>query len=167
MNNYLKMDADQLSRDIDALIDEYPELADDEQLRADMLEGSTELHNIVAKALEQSQRSGEVVKGIADRQSELAERKKRYGRKQEAMRGLIFKIMERADLPKIELDEATISVRAGVPKVEYTGDPLPDEFTRTEVKPDAAKIKNALKEGQAVPGAMLSNAQPSLTVRIK
>lgn len=167
MNQYLKMDVDQLTRDIDQLVLEYPELADDEQLRKDMLEGETDLHSVIAKALEQSQRAGETVGGIADRQKDLAERKKRYSNKKDALRGWVFKIMQRADLPKLELPQATLSIRAGVQRVEYSGDDIPVDFTKTEIKPDAMKIKTALKEGKTVVGAFLSNAQPTLSVRIK
>ncbi len=37
------IDIARLSREIEAIIAEYPELADDEQLRADMLEGERAL----------------------------------------------------------------------------------------------------------------------------
>ena len=167
MTDYLHLDAAQLAREIDQLVLEYPELADDEQLRADMLEGETHINSVVSRAFEQSEQAGESVAGIAERQKALADRKARYSRKKAALRGLIFKIMERADLPKIELPHATFSMRKGVQKVEYNGAEIPAAFTKPTVAPDAAKIKAALKEGRDVPGATLSNAQPTLSVRVK
>ena len=42
-DRYLRMDAGRLILDIDALTRAYPELEDDDQLRADVIEGSTNI----------------------------------------------------------------------------------------------------------------------------
>lgn len=97
---------------------------------------------------------------------EMSERRDRYGRQQEAARDGIFRIMQAAELTKLELPEATLSVRPGAVRVVITDEAdLPDSFVRVKREADKAAIKDALKAGQFVPGAALSNGGPTLHVR--
>jgi hypothetical protein len=74
--------------------------------------------------------------------------------------------MMAADLSKVPLPEATLSLRPGPPKVVIGAEnEIPAEYFRHEIKPNISAIKDALKAGKTVPGASLSNGAPSLTVR--
>jgi len=75
--------------------------------------------------------------------------------------------MEATELRKMELPEATLSIRSVAPSVIITDEEnLPDIACKFERKPDKAKIKELLASGW-VAGATLSNGTKSLTIRIK
>jgi hypothetical protein len=84
------------------------------------------------------------------------------------MRNLMLRLLQAAHLKKLEMPEATLSVRLGVPRVVIVDETeIPDEFCRIKKEPDKTKIKAALSEFKPVPGATLSNAEDGLTVRVK
>lgn len=147
-----------------------PEAWDDgeETLLLDMLEAETDLQEFAAVIVDRMREASSMAGGIESRIIDLQARQGRYERREQAMRDLAFKLMTAADLPKLELKEATLSIRRGTPKVVITDEAMiPDamcKFTRT---PDRTKIKDALKSGAAVNGAVLSNPEPSLSVRVK
>lgn len=165
----LETDTNRLRSQITALLADYPDLQDDEFLRADMLEGSTDLHEVLTSI----HRMIDDAKGLRDgtkaRLDDLAARKDRFQRRVDFGRDLIAKIMDTADLRKVELPEVTLSIRKNPPRV--LGDPdaslLPAELTRVTITPDKAKIREALEQGREVQGCILSNAPPSLTIRVK
>lgn len=146
----------------------YPELADDEILRADMIEGATDLHETL-RELERTRRQADSFAGaIKQTIVELSERKARFERRDEAMRALMFQLMEYANLRKLELPEATLSIRQGQPKVVITDETIiPKDYMRVKVEPDKTNIKAAISAGKTVPGAELSNATDVLAIRTK
>ena len=79
------------------------------------------------------------------------------------------KIMEAAELRKVELPEATISMAKGQSRLVGDCDPsgLADNFCRIKRELDRAAIKSELAAGGQVPGFYLSNAEPYLTIRTK
>ncbi len=50
----MRVDVDALRQSIDALLITYPELAEDEQLRADMLDGETDLALVLARLVDEA-----------------------------------------------------------------------------------------------------------------
>jgi hypothetical protein len=110
-----------------------------------------------------------LAEGTAGRMDELKARKDRFLRRIESLRDLLFKLMESAELQKLELSEATITIRKGQPKVIGEPDPLflPEHFRKTVVTANMTAIKEALKAGETVPECTLSNSPPSLSIRIK
>ena len=64
---------------------------------------------------------------------------------------------------------ATLSVRAGTAKVEITDEKIIPAIYWNRPAPilDKRAVSDALKAGEAIPGAVLSNAAPSLSVRFK
>lgn len=157
-----------IKQQISQLLLVYPELADDEILRADTFEGSTDLHETL-RELERTRRQADsFAQAIKQTIVELSERKARFERRDEAMRALMFQLMEYANLRKLELAEATLSIRQGQPKVIITDESLiPTDFARIKVEPDKTKIKASLSAGNKVPGAELSNATDVLAIRTK
>lgn len=147
----------------------YPALAEDDQAWQMSLESETDLHNMLTNIVRQIDDAKALVIGTKDRFEELNARKKRFEHRIEALRDLAFKLMQSADVAKLELPEATLSLRAGTQQLMGEADPatLPDELCKISRDPDRTKIKDALKTGQTVPGYSLSNSQPSLSIRIK
>lgn len=150
------------------LVKDFPELIEDEESWLLAIESETDLDAILTRIVRQIEDAKALQDGTAERLTELQERKQRFARRIESLRTLAFKMMDAAGLPKKELPEATLSIRAGQPKlIEGDADLLPDELCKISREPDRMKIKDALKAGQTIPGFQLSNSQPSLSIRIK
>lgn len=98
----------------------------------------------------------------------LKDRSERFERRRDALRSLIERIMDAANISKAELPEATFSFRALPSSVVIIDDTiLPPDMIRTKYEPDKAKIRERLKDGANVPGAMLTNGGRSLSIRVK
>ena len=154
---------------IERLITKYPEIAEDAVLRADMLEGETDISDVLTDLI----RVGEEARAFRDatkqQQDNLKARAERYGRRLEFTREFMMAILEAADLRKWELPEATVFLRNNPPQLvgEPDADALPDDLVKIERKPDRAKIKDALKAGRAIEGLQLSNQPPSVVVTVR
>lgn len=168
MADYIKIDAEQVSRHIENLILRFPELADDEALREDMISGETDLDKVVERALDHMAEADMMVSAIKERCSVQQERQQRYQNRSDAMRSLIKDLMETANLRSLPLPEATVSLANGRQTVVITSvDELPQGYVAYEPKPDKKAIGDALKAGEDIPGAMLQTGDTSLTVRRK
>lgn len=150
------------------LMNSHPELLEDEGLREDMIEGSTDLYEYLQETENRRQHNETMAAALKLRIDMLAERRKRFEDSDDAMRRRMFKLLQAAQLRKVELLTATLSIRAGVPKVIVTDeDALPETFVRIKREPDKTRIKVALQDGIEVPGATLSNAEESLAILTK
>lgn len=159
-----------LERQIEDLIASYPELAEDETLRADMIDGETDAAKILSRVVNRMQEADAMALAIVQRKNALDARHARYERESDAMRALAFRIMNAANVRKMPLPEATLSISTRAPALMISdATQLPAEFTvtKTETRPDREKIKEALKAGQEVPGAYLTNGSETLSVRSK
>lgn len=153
---------------IEQLLHDYPELAEDDAAIELALESETDAVEFL-RSLERVRRQAVALARanelIVD---DLKERIARFERRDEALRRLMFQILQAANLRKMELPEATLSIRAGVPKVIVTDETaIPETFIRIKREPDISGIKATLKDGIPVPGATLSNADDILAIRTK
>lgn len=162
-------DVDELRRAIEALICEYPDLAEDEMLRADMLDGETDIKAVLAELFEATDDNRSMIAALTDRVHQLTTRRTRFTRRVEFLRELMLKILQSADLKKVELAEVTLSQRRTPPQIvgEIDPDMLPDDLVVIERKPDRAAIREALLANRELPGLALSNAPPGLTINTK
>lgn len=164
----LQLDAQWIRGEISRLFEACPELAEDDDLRLDMIEGETGALEFISRALSQRLEAVTMEKAIAARMADMGERKARYGRKADVLKGLIQSVMQRADIHKLELPEATLSLTKPRASVEVLNvDDLPQGFFKVERKADKAAIKKSLEAGEAVPGAELAFGSPGLNVRTK
>lgn len=167
-DQYLHLDAQFVKAELAKLIEAHPELADDEALRLDTIEGETNAYAIISRALEQRQEAEMMAGAVSSRMVEMTKRRGRFERKSEAMESLIKSIMKVANLPKLTLPEATISItrpRETVGIIDI--DELPQGFFKTIRQADKAAIKDALAGGQDVPGAALVIGSEGLMIRTK
>lgn len=125
---------------------------DDERLYADMLEGETDLFRIVGKLHQQLASDSELIAGITARQSDLGDRKRRLADRTIATKAAIGQFLRAAMLPKIELAEATYSVRDGKPSLRIV-DPeaVPSEYLKTKPEPDKTAINKAFDDADELP----------------
>lgn len=159
---------DELTTQLNNLLADHPELADDEQLRADVLEGETSLDEVLERLWQIECESKGMIAAIAERQKDLQARKKRFEHRVEVMRALMLSVLRRADLPKRELTEFTVSRRAGSASVHIDdADAVPRQLCKVSYSPDKTAIKKQLEEGELVPGAILVTGTETVSVRTK
>jgi Siphovirus Gp157 len=153
---------------IEALRVSYPQIADDEDRWLLTLESETRLPEFLAVAVNRMQDADAKIEGIGDLIAELKARCDRFEQRSDAMRGLMFKVMQAAEVRKIELAAATLSIRAGQPRVIITDETrLPPNCVRIKREPDKVMIRELIDQGVPVAGAEISNSEPVLSVRIK
>lgn len=166
-DNYLHVDVANLLAHVDALFVAFPDLAEDESLRQDMLEGSTQLYEVLSRLITLEREASSMSAAIAGRISDLQARKDRAIKRKEAMRSLMLKIMQAANVGKASLVEATVSVGKGRDSVDITDEAkLPKAFVKVTTTPDKTAIKAAFDSGKKVRGAAIKTGEPTLTVRV-
>lgn len=164
MDRKLQLEIDAAQRLKERLIAAYGEDAD---LLRDMVEGETSLHKAIGKAaLELAAVEGEV-EGVKIAKTKLEERLERHRNRAEGIRDAIQTAMETAELTSLKTPAATLSMRASPPRVEITDlEMLPATYmVQPPPSPDKRSIGAALKAGEEVPGAAMSNQPPALSVR--
>jgi hypothetical protein len=156
---------------IETFLKEWPELAEDIQLRADMLDAETPMSEALADLIRLSEGARALKEGTKDQLARLKARGERLERRIDFARTLMLSILQSADLKKVELPEATVYLRNNPPQVLGVGvvdaDKLPDDLVKIERKPDRTKIKEALEAGRSLDGLVLSNSPPSIVVMVK
>jgi hypothetical protein len=150
------------------LLDDDPDMAADEALMHDMLEGETgNAMDVLDAVIRASIAAAGLAEEAAARAKNISARAARYKARAESLRGAAFAALTALELKRHERPDFTATVRAGQPAVIITDeDLLPAAFVRTKTEPDKTLIAAALKAGQAVPGADLTNATPSLMVKV-
>lgn len=164
----ITLDVQLIELEIQRLIEEYPDLADDEDLRADMIEGSTAAYDVLDRILTKYREAEADGIGIAERIGRLEARKEAADNRAQAMRRLALRLMAAGDLKSVKLPEGTLSRVKGREKVEVIDEAsLPEwAFTvKVDRRPSRTAIKQALESGIAVPGAALKVGDETLQVR--
>lgn len=147
----------------------HPELVEDEEAWLLSLESETSLDELL-RAIERKRQEAECLSvGIGVNIVALKERCARIDRRQDACRDLLFNLMQAADVKNRELPEATLSITNGRPKVLITDEVavIFHGYGRVICEPDKKLIKDTLDAGQEVPGAVLSNSEPHITIRTR
>lgn len=140
----------ELARAVEWLRENFGEDFDD--LLPDFMEGETDLHEIVEKLHQQLASDSELIAGIAARQEDLGLRKRRLSDRTVATKAAIGKFLRAGQLSKIELPEATYSVRDGKPKLDIV-DPsaVPAEYQRSKPEPDKTLINETFAQSDDLP----------------
>lgn len=164
--DFLQADVANVLADIDSLFAAYPELAEDEDLRRDVLEGETSAFEVLSRLLDVERDADSLAKAAAARIADLSARKARAEKRKEAMRALMLRVMTAAGVQKAPLVEATVSISKGRDSVEVTDVAvLADEYVRVERIPDKKALLEAVKGCGEVPGARLVTGNPTISVR--
>lgn len=158
--------AEDVAREINALLVEYPQLADDEELFRDTLEGNTRFNEIMDRLLQEMRDSETMAEAVGLRIGKLRERLTRLTHRTQFYRGLMHRLLSLTGLKSVALPEAKISVINSPDKVIVTDEAaIPDAFMKITKEPNRTAIKNAIKSGQYIPGATLSNGGTTIQVR--
>lgn len=155
-------------RQREALLAEFPELAEDVQALADTLEGETEAPDVIAGFIREAREDAAKADALGRIMSDMGERKARFVARAERRREAAQRIMVACGIRKIELADFTASIRNVPPSVIITDDAaLPDSFCRFARSPDKTRIKDALGRGEEIPGAELTNGGETISIRVK
>jgi len=151
----------------DKLRAQFPD-ADDETL-ADTLEGLTDLSDLLAEVIRSALEDEAFCEALKARMGEMRERAQRLAARAEKKRLLVGETMAQADLKRLTLPDLTLSLRSGAPSLVVTDeDVIPSMFWKAQPpKLDRQGLSQALKAGESIPGAILGNPEPSLSVRTK
>jgi hypothetical protein len=163
----MKLHADLVKAQINALLHEYPELTDDETLLLDTLEGETDLTEFARQLVQEEGFLKALAAGVADYIGTLEKRKRTLEHRADMRRDLLLRLMELAHVSKLPLPEASVSVRAKARSLEGHANPdeLPDDLVRITRTPNRLAIKEAIEAGRDVPGYRLDNGGVSLSIR--
>lgn len=168
MADMIALDVAYTARAIGDMLAVYPELAEDEQLRADMFDGETDLTPLMSRLVRIRQERLARAEGLNTYIGDLTSRRDREARGADGIKKLMLTLMTATKLPKLVLAEATISLQNGRETVSITDiDALPQGTFSLERKPDKAAIKAQIDAGEDVPGAAVVHGDPILTVRVK
>lgn len=153
---------------IKAIRESIRAVTDDEDAIRDTLEGETDIAGLIRMLLLSVEDDQAMVDGCQSRIDELKERQDRFKHRIEAKRGLIHQAVALSGQRKIEMDIATVSLRAVPPKVIVTNESeLPSSCFKTTVRVDLSTLGKMLKDGDSIPGAHLDNGGESITIRRK
>ena len=156
----------ELEREIQTLLEQFPQLKDDQELLTDMLEGQTDFNEIIATLAKDIKLAKANVDGIKEVAKELKERQSRFEAKEEFCRSLIHKLMDAAGVKKLTLPVATVNITNVSPSVMILDEAaIPDAFMRIKKEPNKTAIKAAMETGQSVPGAVMSNGSTTISIR--
>lgn len=149
------------------LLEDDPDIAADERLMHDMLEGeSGDAMDVLDRVIRASIVAASQARAAEELARSIMARAARYNARAENLRGATFAALTALELKRHERPDFTISIRTGQPRVVITDEAsLPDAFVKIKREPDKTLIGAALKAGQAVAGAEMSNSAPSLQVR--
>ena len=139
---------------------------DDETLE-DTLEGLTDVRMIVAQVARSSLADDMMASALKQRIDEMRERLGRIEAGRERKRELALTALRQMGVQKLVEPDFTVSVKTGAPVVDIIDEILvPAVFwVPQDPKLNRGAIYKALKAGSAVPGAMMDQGAPVLTIR--
>ncbi len=150
------------------LLDQDPQLRDDDTLFLDMLDGEGgDALDLLRLAMRASLEADAQAHACKLRIVQLAERQRRHEGRAEALEAAVHQAMRNLGIPRLRDPEFTASPRDGVMRVEVSDATcLPAAYVRTKHEPDKAALLAALKAGETIPGAALAQGEETLTVRM-
>lgn len=163
------MRSEQVRLQIENLKLQCPDIfeGDDEQLFADMIEGTTDAKEFLQSIDDRTAEDEELIAAIKSRESALKLRRERIEARIEARRKLMLDVVKATGRSKFELPTSTLSIRKGGMRAIVTDpDAVPDEFLVVTKRPALAKIKEHLEfTGGAANWATLVRSDDTLTLR--
>jgi hypothetical protein len=141
---------------------------DDPELLHDVIEGQTDLFEIMDWLLDKLADEEGMEDAIAARVKSLGDRKGACQNRQQRLRDALLLCMRVSDQKSLRRPEATVSIAQRLPGLHSVDEgvlPYPFKRSETVVKIDRKAILDAIREGQSVPGVTLDNGGVALTVR--
>lgn len=142
-------------------------IGDDDEMALTAVEGETGLIEAISSAVARLHDLDAHAEAISLQMKALGERKSRFEAQHDRIKAAVAVAMGQAELRKLELPSATLSIRAVPPKAEIIDEALvPSKFWKpADPKLDRKALLDALKSKEDVPGAMLSNGGETLAIK--
>mgnify|MGYP001611314841 CR=1 FL=1 len=141
-------------------------LGDDAEAKADLVEGETGLYEALRAGLARIVELRALVAANEHIQDDLRARLKRFGDQEERIRAAMLTAMEVGGLPRLETPLGTVSRRALAPTLVITDETqIPEPFWRNEPKLNRMALLAALRIGDQIPGASLSNGGATVALK--
>ena len=140
----------------------------DEVTLADTLEGLSDIHEVLAAIVRSALFSEALAEGLKGHIQVLQGRLERLNQRNAERRRIARDAMIEAEIRKITAPDFTLSLRSGSPAVVVVEEGLVPEayWEPREPRLNRLSVLAALKQGVSVPGALLSNPEPVLSVRV-
>ena len=141
----------------------------DEATLADTLEGLTDIHEVLAAIVRSALTDEALAEGLKGHIQRLQERLQRLTERGAERRRIARDAMVEVDIRKIAAPDFTVSVRAGSPALQVVNEAaIPEPYWEArEPRLNRAELLADLKRGIDVPGSLLSNPEPILSVRVR
>ena len=141
----------------------------DEATLADTLEGLTDIHEVLAAIVRSALTDEALAEGLKGHIQRLQERLQRLTERGAERRRIARDAMVEVDIRKIAAPDFTVSVRAGSPALQVVDEAaIPEPYWEArEPRLNRAELLADLKRGIDVPGSLLSNPEPILSVRVR
>lgn len=135
----------------------------------DTLDGETSLNENLGKVALSAKEDGAHAEAINTMIADMQLRKARLERRADYKRKQIAWAMQETGQNSIILPAITLSMRMSKPKLEIDDARLSMDWKKSKVtySPDKELIQAAVDEGNVPEGVTISNAQPVLTIRSK
>jgi hypothetical protein len=146
------------------LLGRWPELASDEETLADTLEGVSMLPEAIAAVIRSALDDEADCTSIAERIKRLQARRKRLEERADRKRAMALHFCQEGRIKRIPAPDFTAYESMTEGRVIITGT-VADAWMRIKKEEDKVRIGEALRAGEVVPGAELSNPVPTLVVR--
>lgn len=145
-------------------------IGDDEEAKADVVEGQTSLVEAIDLAVQQLVDDMAAIKGLNDYIDRLVNRKERLQDRVANYRAALAVAMEQAGKKKIDHPAVTLSLRAVPASVTVLEESdIPPKFFKVPEMPapklDKRAVLEELKAKKHVPGCVLSNGGVTLALR--
>lgn len=167
MHNALRTELAHHEYLLDRLRKDFPDA--DEETLADTASGETNLTDMLGVVLRSMLDDKAFAAALKDRKAHMQERLERLDHRAEKKRALVIEVMERAALKILSEPDFTASLRAGRPPIVLIDEEaVPREFWRPQpAKLDKQQLYSVLRDGRDIPGAVLGNGEPSISVRTR
>jgi Siphovirus Gp157 len=140
----------------------------DEQTLADTTEGLTDLHELLAAIVRGALEDELMAAMLKVRMQEMDDRLDRIERRAERYRAIVKDAMLEAGVDKLTLPDFTASLRNAPPHVVVVDETLiPKIYFEERLFLRKRELGNALKDGEQIEGAALSNPGMTLSVRTR
>lgn len=162
------LSANEVKAQIQKLLADYPELREDDEALVLSLESETDATELMTRLVRKLKENEAYSNGVDLYIKELKARKEMFERRDIGLRAVLLSIMQAAGLKTLPLPIATLSARTSRKVIVVEPEQVPGRYRRyPEWEPMKKEIGAALKAGEAVPGCVLSNPEPSLTITTK
>jgi hypothetical protein len=139
----------------------------DDMTVGDTLEGISDFRELLCDSIRSVLNDEALVEALKQRMTTMRARLDRYELRIEKKRSLILDAMEKTGLSKLQQPDFTISIKSGPTRVLVTDEKLiPEWFWIPQpAKLDKTRLGQAMRAGEDIHGATLSNADVHLQIR--